>query len=366
MNEAQLIEVERLCNIIYAATEPAAMKDAQMQVLQLQSSAEFVPQCQFILDNTKLNYAQLLASNSLEALMSKFWTSFSLEQKLEIRNYVLNYLASHFVDEFVLTSLLKLMCRITKLGWFDGPQHRDIIKDVTKFLGSGPDHHVIGLKLLNSLIEEMNIQNPSRTLTQHRKTAVSFRDHALFSAFQLGINTLKQVMASNSNNPNNNNSSKPNNGDLSLCALRLTSSCLSYDFIGTNPEESGEDIGTVQVPTAWRPVVSDTNTMKLFFDLYHSTSPPCSQLALKSLVQMTSVRRSLFASEKERTDFLCTLMSGIMTIMEYVPPSVSVSPSVYLCLPLTLFIANLFLFLPRTLTNHPSLFYRYSCYSLCE
>ena len=248
--------------------------------------------------------------------MSKYWTSFSLEQKLEIRNYVLNYLASRFVEEFVLTSLLKLMCRITKLGWFDGPEHRDIISDVTKFLDSGPDHHVIGLKLLNALIEEMNIQNSSKTLTQHRKTAVSFRDHALFAAFQLGINTLKQVMANSNNNSNNNNKYR-NDGDLSLCALRLTSSCLSFDFIGTNPEESGEDIGTVQVPTAWRPVVSDTSTMKLFFDLYHSTSPPCSQLALKSLVQMTSVRRSLFASEKERSDFLNTLMAGIMNIMEY-------------------------------------------------
>ena len=28
-----------------------------------------------------------------------------------------------------------------------------------------------------------------------------------------------------------------------------------------------------------------------------------------------------------------------------------------------MFIANLFLFLPRTLTNHPSLYYLYSCYS---
>jgi exportin-7 len=67
MNEGQLAEVERLCNIIYAATEPAAMKDAQMQVLQLQSSAEFVPQCQFILDNTKLHYAQVRSSSYISS-----------------------------------------------------------------------------------------------------------------------------------------------------------------------------------------------------------------------------------------------------------------------------------------------------------
>jgi len=52
--------------------------------------------------------------------------------------------------------------------------------------------------------------------------------------------------------------------------------------------------------------------------------------------------------------------------MKYVPPpvplSVSVSPSFSLSLSLTLFTANLLLFLSRTLTNRPSLWYRYYHY----
>lgn len=30
-------------------------------------------------------------------------------------------------------------------------------------------------------------------------------------------------------------------------ALTLCTRCLSYDFIGTNPDESSEDVGTIQV-----------------------------------------------------------------------------------------------------------------------
>lgn len=30
-------------------------------------------------------------------------------------------------------------------------------------------------------------------------------------------------------------------------ALSLCTRCLSYDFIGTNPDESSEDVGTIQV-----------------------------------------------------------------------------------------------------------------------
>lgn len=35
-------------------------------------------------------------------------------------------------------------------------------------------------------------------------------------------------------------------------ALTLCTRCLSYDFIGTNPDESSEDVGTIQVTLASR------------------------------------------------------------------------------------------------------------------
>ena len=35
--------------------------------------------------------------------------------------------------------------------------------------------------------------------------------------------------------------------------LQLLLACLTFDFIGTAPEESTDDTGTLQIPTAWRP-----------------------------------------------------------------------------------------------------------------
>ena len=90
-------------------------------------------------------------------------------------------------------SLIKLVCRITKLGWFDDKTHRELADDVTKFLQATVDHCVLGLKILNQLVDELNIPTSGRTLTQHRKTSVSFRDVCLFKVFQLGLTTLKQL-----------------------------------------------------------------------------------------------------------------------------------------------------------------------------
>lgn len=64
-------------------------------------------------------------------------------------------------------------------------------------------------------------------------------------------------------------------------ALALVVNCLQYDFIGTNPDDSAEDVGTIQVPSTWRMVVQDPGTMDLLFSFYRSTTPPRSSSALQ-------------------------------------------------------------------------------------
>lgn len=311
MDQAQLAQVEKLCEALYQGTSNVQRAEAQQQLLTLQSTADFIPQCQFILDNSSQPYAQLVASSSLENLVTQFWNNFTNQQKLELRNYVLAYLANkaHVLQEFVVGYLTKLSGRITKLGWFDTPEHRAIVDEIGKFLEATIDHNIIGMKLLTSLVDEMNTPTGGRTLTVHRKTAVSFRDQVLLNIFQISINTLRKLQLRNKM-PSSDKEQK-----LVNLALTLASECLSFDFIGTNPEESAEDVGTVQVPSSWRPLVQDTALMQLFFDYYLASTPPRSNLALEALVQLSSVRRSLFSSEKERTVFLQALMTGIQSIM---------------------------------------------------
>ena len=50
--------------------------------------------------------------------------------------------------------------------------------------------------------------------------------------------------------------------------LQLTLTCLTFDFLGTSYDESGDDLGSVQVPTGWRSTFVDLSTSQLFFNLY--------------------------------------------------------------------------------------------------
>ena len=98
-------------------------------------------------------------------------------------------------------------------------------------------------------------------------------------------------------------------------ALSLVVRCLNFDFIGTNPDESTEDVGTIQAPTSWRPLLSEPATTELLFDFYANTKPPQSSKAMEAIILLSSVRRSLFPTDKDRAAFLGRLINGIREMM---------------------------------------------------
>lgn len=228
-----------------------------------------------------------------------------------MRNYILGYLYQKgtALQDYVAQSLIKLVCRITKLGWFDDKRHRELSNDVQNFLEASVDHSILGLKILNHLVDELNIPTSGRTLTQHRKTSVSFRDQCLLRIFQLGLTTLKQLHSRA-------RTAEPHKeemiGELSLA---LTVRCLNFDFIGTQPDESSEDVGTIQIPSSWASIIQDHATLDLLFDFYAKTEPPQSNKAMEAIILMCSVRRSLFPSEKERSAFLARVITGIRELL---------------------------------------------------
>lgn len=311
MDPAQLSEFEALCIALYQGNDQMRRQAAQQQIFSLSSSVDFIPQCQYILDHSTQPYAQIVASSSLESLITQFWNNFTPEQKVDIKNYFLNYIATkaNNIEDFVANQLAKVVARMTKLGWFESVDHRDIVTEASKFFKVGPKHYYLGLRILLALVDEMNSQTCGKTMTVHRKTAVSFRDQSLLPIFQISLSTLQSIF---------NQTLSVNEGDaqnIMFLALSLANKCLSFDFIGTNIDESAEDIGTVQIPSSWRAIIQDTSTLDLFFKIYYGTNCPNSNQSLECLIQLSSVRRSIFATDNDRNAFLNALMEGIFHIM---------------------------------------------------
>ncbi|XP_067588976.1 ran-binding protein 17 isoform X5 [Pseudorca crassidens] len=308
-----LAELEVLCTHLYIGTDLTQRIEAEKALLELIDSPECLSKCQLLLEQGTTSYAQLLAATCLSKLISRV-SPLPIEQRIDIRNYILNYVASQpKLAPFVIQALIQVIAKITKLGWFEIQKDqfvfREIIADVKKFLQGTVEHCIIGVIILSELTQEMNLVDYSRPSAKHRKIATSFRDTSLKDILVLACSLLKEVLAK----PLNLQDQGQQN--LVMQVLKLVLNCLNFDFIGSSADESADDLCTVQIPTAWRTIFLEPETLDLFFNLYHSLPPLLSQLALSCLVQFASTRRSLFSSP-ERAKYLGNLIKGVKRILE--------------------------------------------------
>uniref|UniRef100_A0A8C0EYU1 Exportin 7 n=1 Tax=Bubo bubo TaxID=30461 RepID=A0A8C0EYU1_BUBBB len=314
VSHVSLAQLENLCKQLYETTDTATRLQAEKALVEFTNSPDCLSKCQLLLERGSSSYSQLLAATCLTKLVSRTNNPLPLEQRIDIRNYVLNYLATRpKLATFVTQALIQLYARITKLGWFDCQKDeyvfRNVITDVTRFLQDSVEHCIIGVTILSQLTNEINQADTTHPLTKHRKIASSFRDSSLFDIFTLSCNLLKQASGKNLN------LNDESQHGLLMQLLKLTHNCLNFDFIGTSTDESSDDLCTVQIPTSWRSAFLDSSTLQLFFDLYHSIPPSFSPLVLSCLVQIASVRRSLF-NNAERAKFLSHLVDGVKRILE--------------------------------------------------
>ncbi|RHZ90241.1 hypothetical protein Glove_2g14 [Diversispora epigaea] len=277
--------------------------------VKIRTPVESTLYCRLLLDNSASPYAQMFAASKLKSLVLDHFSTFSMTEKIELRNYVLTYMAHHpDFQPFVLSSLAQLFATITKVGWFEGEEFKNVTNDLSNFIQSTAHHVIVGLQILAIVVSEMN-QPSSRNLAKQRKTAIGFRDTALLDIFRMGLLILRQLL----NGEIMFNSELQEHKTKEYCLISLKN-CLAFDFIGTTPDESSEDAGSIQVTSSWRSTVEDQTFLRTLFEAYKRFQPPHSSQVMEVLVQVASIRRSLF-NDEERSKFLHGLMQGISEIL---------------------------------------------------
>ncbi|CAG8489054.1 27229_t:CDS:10 [Gigaspora margarita] len=301
-SQEQRANAERLLDVAFptfSETSTVRANGASPLGVKIQSPLETSMFCRWLLEKSTSPYAQMFAAARLKGLVLDHYTMFSMPQKMEL---------STDYQPFVLSSLAQLFATITKVGWFEGEEFKNITNDLSNFIQSTPDHIIVGLQILSITVAEMNQQSP-RNLTKQRKTAIGFRDTALLEIFQLGLVVMRRLL--NGGILFANDLQEHKTKEYCLTLLR---NCLAFDFIGTSPDESGEDVGSIQVTSSWRSTVEDPSFLQIMFEAYKQFQPPHSSQVMEVLVQISSIRRSLF-NEEERSKFLYSLMKGISEIL---------------------------------------------------
>uniref|UniRef100_A0A7M5UYT3 Importin N-terminal domain-containing protein n=1 Tax=Clytia hemisphaerica TaxID=252671 RepID=A0A7M5UYT3_9CNID len=314
MND-QIVELELFCERLYEATDPAIRTEAEKSLVVFSNSPDCLQKCQVLLERATSSYSILLAATTLTKLVSRGSNSLALDQRIDIKNYLLNYFATRSkLAPFVIQALSQLLVKLTKYGWFESKDDnfvfRTIANDIKQFLQGGSiDHCIIGLKLLSELVSTMNQSEDNLSMAKNRKISGLFRDSYLYGIYTTALNLLKQMTSEKMDLQNQQQTNML--GGL----LTLLKHCLNYDFIGTSFEESADDFGTIHVPTQWKETFLDFTNLHLFIDLYLVVPIEISPLAIGCFVQWASIRRSLFDSS-ERPKYLQELMNGVKKFLD--------------------------------------------------
>lgn len=312
MNEDILRKIELACEQVYNA--PTNERNLAEQQLSGFGRVESIGDLKILIEKSKNPFALFFSASQMLKLFTNNWNSFSSTQKSEIRNFLCAFLGQAGASQppFVLQIIMQLLGRITKLGWLEDQASKDLPEEIKKyFIQSGRTvSSTIGIQLLNNIIVEMNTLSTRKSLTQHRKIAVSFRDLALRGIFETGIFTLREILKEDK--PLNSPQQK-----LSLEALELCVNALKFDFVGIFPDESTEDIGTIQIPAPWKPLFEESDTIQLFWMLYIQLPTQYGKAkVLQILVMLSSIRRSLFTGDEERKVYLNKFIDGMIAVLE--------------------------------------------------
>ncbi|KAI8871365.1 hypothetical protein GQ42DRAFT_120900 [Ramicandelaber brevisporus] len=87
-------------------------------------------------------------------------------------------------------------------------------------------------------------------------------------------------------------------------SLELLKACFGYDFLGLNPDESGDEGTALHFPKEWKGLVQTDDFITLFADGYISAGPPLSTEFAHVLGQIASIRRTFFDEDFRTKHYL--------------------------------------------------------------
>uniref|UniRef100_A0A915MF38 Exportin-7 n=1 Tax=Meloidogyne javanica TaxID=6303 RepID=A0A915MF38_MELJA len=294
--------LNRLSRTLCEAVNEQDRRVAEETLSKLIDSNQCLQHCLLLLESGEQPYAQVVASGALKRLLNK-----------KVSRYLLKYLVDRpSLPLYIQNPLCKLYAYLTKIGLLEKDQtgtfHFQMPIDQILTLAKEPTAEgTIGLKLLNSLVEEMNLEEGFESVSKQRKISGSFRDTRLLDIFIVSLDILKQAPEAKT----------LNDSMLSYItlALDLSFACTNYDFSGIVNDETLDEGNNVQIPTKWRPVLVEKQVVTMFFDLYFVLPEQIISKAFLTLVQLVSIRRLLFDGV-DRLKFLDSFICGLKRVLE--------------------------------------------------
>ncbi|KAL7747065.1 hypothetical protein RI367_007561 [Sorochytrium milnesiophthora] len=286
-----------------------------MQIPQLNFTAskpiDGIGQTTTLLRQCSSPYVQMYLTTHLKTLLVNHSAVLSAEDKEELKKFLLSYLRENVsAQPFVISTIGQLLSIIIRVAWFESESVRNLVDDLNPLIMSqSAAEQTVKLQTLATIVYEMSTPSYSiLKMNKNRKAVISFRDTQLMRAFQIAAALLDHYHQT---------PPSPGHDQTDMrrteAALLLLRNCLCFDFIGTMPDESSDDFGTLQVPGAWKSLFGETFLSQLF-GWYRAFPSSIAGNVMECIAYVVSVRRSLFG-DKERTVYISAIIEQTASVM---------------------------------------------------
>lgn len=148
----ELQQIETLCHSLFQARNEQERQQAHAMLLPLLDDPTKIDQLQGVLLHSKSEHALVFSTTALMKLITNHWSSVSGLQKEQLTNFMFQYLSTSGPEAYnkspgVVRPFIRLLCRLLKLAWLEGPLHQDVVPRVESFLENSTGHCIVGLEV---------------------------------------------------------------------------------------------------------------------------------------------------------------------------------------------------------------------------
>ncbi|KAL7716869.1 Ran-binding protein [Entamoeba marina] len=259
------------------------------------------PQCQLVLSESTHDFAIIHSAKSL----SQAFLICDPKDRPIMKNLVYSFIKNRAMNfQFGINSfIIKCFVQMIKVTWDDKTVNTEILNEFEKIVNS----NLQSIPLIFTCLEMLN---DTMSNTQHninRQSTIDYRDNYLFQVFVLAYKSFNLITQNQQN---------PQIMQYIQYSISLLLSCLKYNFIGTNVDETTDDIHTVQLPTAYRAYFQDMTLVQTLFDLYFNFKTPVTNYILDCLAQIALIRKGLWNRDADYKQMVLLLLNGAHKITQ--------------------------------------------------
>lgn len=315
---------------IPGVVSPVDRQNAEQVIISFRKTPSPYIICRQILEKSSVDMLLFEAADVIKRALIFEWDSLQEQDRLDIRQYLLNYVLQRELQPYVREKILQAIAIIIKRKSVTdaGQETRYILDEMAKLMSTAPaEQKLLVCRVLAAILQEylITVKSDDKGLTfgDHFKVKKTFEMIHLRKIFEMAFVCLEELMQTL-----NLESRVPDaDAHLLLELLTILEQILMWGYV--SPSLPKRLIGlfegiskTDQTPSlrlnsTWEQVILNPRVLEIFFGVYWKVReiPELQRVTLTCLVQLSTLNGAVFRNTQARKEYVTAYMTKFLQFL---------------------------------------------------